>query len=79
MVVHPYNIEYRRLFLLHRGFKVCTGARYLVGYIGDDESKLDWVKKHMDMWERKMCNIRETAGKYPQEIYAAVVSAIQLE
>ena len=77
--LHPYNIESRKLFLLHCGFKVYMGARYLVGYIRDDESKLDWVKKHMYMWERNICKISETAGKYPQEIYAAVGSAIQLE
>ena len=30
-------------------------------------------------WEKKICAIRETVGKCPQESYAAVVRAIQLE
>ena len=30
-------------------------------------------------WEKNICMIRETAGKYPQENYAMVVRAIQSE
>ena len=55
---------------------VCTGACYLGGYIGDDDYKHDWLRKRTLMWERNINTIRETAGKYPQNIYAAVVRAI---
>ena len=33
----------------------------------------------MATWERKICTIRKTAGKYPQESYTMVVNSIQLE
>ena len=47
------------------------GARYLGGYIRDDEFKHDWLKKRMVTWEL------EAMGKYPQESYAAVGREIQ--
>ena len=31
------------MFGARDGFRVCTGARYLGGYIGDDESKQNWL------------------------------------
>ena len=58
---------------------MCTGARYLGSYIGDDESKRDWLIEHTATWEINLCKIRKTAGKYPQESYAAVVRSIQPE
>ena len=54
-------------------------TRYLGVYIRDDESKCDWLENHRETWERKICTISETVRKYPQESYAAVVRAIQLE
>ena len=61
------------------GFKVCTGARYLGSYIGDDDSKHDWLRKRTLTWEKNINTISETIGKYPQESYAAVVHVIQSE
>ena len=37
LIVRPDNIEAGKVFRARRGFRVCTGARYLGGYIGDDE------------------------------------------
>ena len=48
MIVHPINLESGGLFGQCHGFKVCTGARYLGGYIQDDKSKVDWLKKHTE-------------------------------
>ena len=39
MIVHPNNPKAIKLFVLRHGFNVCTVARYLGGYIGDDEFK----------------------------------------
>ena len=39
LIVHPDNPKSRKLLGFHNGFKVCTGARYLGGYIRYDESK----------------------------------------
>ena len=45
LIVCPDNIEAGKVFVARHGFKVCTGARYLGGYILDDESKHDWLKQ----------------------------------
>ena len=58
---------------------MCTGARYLGGYVGDNESKRHWLRERTLTWEKNISMISETAGKYPQESYAAVVCVIQSE
>ena len=60
-------------------FKVCTGARYLGGYIGDEKSKRDWLRDRTLTWEKNINTIIKTVRKYPQESYSAVVHAIQPE
>ena len=79
LVVNPQKIEAGELFGRRHGFKVCTGARYLGVYIGDDISKGDWLKDYIDKWERYICAPRKTADKYPQESYAAVDHVVQSE
>ena len=79
MIVHPKNILAGELFEAHHGFTVCTAARYISSYIGDDKSKYDWLKKRTKKWERKICVVTKMAGKYSQEIYAAVARTIQTE
>ena len=56
---------------------MCTGARYLRAYIGNDYSKHDWLRECKMAWEQNICTISKMVGKYPQEIYAMVVHAIQ--
>ena len=77
--MYPDNIEARKEFSVRHVFKVCTGAHYLGGYIGDDESKRNCLRERTLMWENTIGTIRETAGKCPQESYAAVAHAIQPE
>ena len=48
MIVHMDNSESVKLFGAHHGFMVFTGAHYLGGYIGDDESKFDYLKKRTE-------------------------------
>ena len=62
----------------HR-FKVFTGTIYLGGLIGDGKSKREWLKDRTSKWETKICEITETAERYPQKSYAVVVCAIQTE
>ena len=45
LIVHPENLKDGKEFGPRHGFKVCTGARYLGGYIGDNESKSDWLRE----------------------------------
>ena len=61
------------------GFKVFTVAHYLGSFIGGGKSKNDWLKERTNTWEKNIHMISETAGKYTQEIYAAVVHTIQSE
>ena len=77
MIVRPENIEAGKLFGRSYGFKVCTGARYLGGYIRDDEPKHDCMRERNLMWENNINTISKTAGKYPQDSYAAVIHSIQ--
>ena len=67
------------LWCFNHGFRVCTGARYFGGYIGDNNSKHDWLRERTLTWEKNINTISKTAGKYPLESYAAVVRVIQSE
>ena len=76
IIVHPDNIKNRKEFGARHGFKVCTGPRYLRGYIGDDNYKSNRLREFTLMWEN-IGIISKPAGKYPQDSYSAVVRAIQ--
>ena len=65
------------MFGARHGFRVCMGARYLGGYIGDKKFKHYWLRERTLILEKNINTIGETAGKYPQEIYAAVVREIK--
>ena len=43
LIVRPENIEAGKVFRARHGFRVCPGARYLGGYIGDNKSKQYWL------------------------------------
>ena len=45
MIMHPENIESGKRFGFCHGFKVCTGVIYLGGFIGNNESKRNWLKE----------------------------------
>ena len=50
LIVHPYNVKYRKLFVSYHGFKVCMGAHYVGGYIRYAECKRDWLKYCTETW-----------------------------
>ena len=77
LIVSPENLEAGKVFRARHGFKVCTGARYLGGYIRDNNSKHDCLRESTLTWENNINTIRKTAGKYPLEGYATVVREIQ--
>ena len=79
LIVHPENLEAGKEFDTCHGFKVCKGTLYLGGYIGDDDSKSDWLRERTLTWEKNISTISENVEKYPQGSYAAVVCAIQPE
>ena len=65
LVVHPQNPELGEELRRHHRFKVCTGAHYLGGYIGDEKTKGDCLKYCKEKWERDICAFRKTANKCP--------------
>ena len=77
--MNPESLEAGKVFGQLHGFKVCTGGRYLGGYIGDDDSKQDWLKECMLTWEKNIGTISKTAGKYTHESYAMMERTIQSE
>ena len=70
------NIEAGKLLDEHHRFEVCTGACYLVVYIGYEKYKRKWLRDRMDKWDRIIHAFTKTVDKYFQESYAAVVCAI---
>ena len=52
LIILMENLEAGKEFGSRHGFKVCTGARYLGGYIGEDESKSDWLRERTLKWEK---------------------------
>ena len=66
MIVRPENLEARKVYRSGHTFRVCTSARYLGGYIGENESKCDGLRERTLTWEKNISTISETAGKYTQ-------------
>ena len=50
LIVRPENLEAEKKLGARHGFKVCTGARYLGGCIGDNEYKCDWLRERTLTW-----------------------------
>ena len=70
LIVRLENIEAGKVSGARHGFRVCTGARYIGGYIGDDESKCNWLIERTLMWERNINTISETL----MDIHTAIVT-----
>ena len=50
LIVRLENLEAGKVFGARHAFRVFTGAHYLVGYIGDDDSKRDWLRECTLTW-----------------------------
>ena len=59
------NPEEGGLFGRCHGLSLCTGARYLGGYIGYRVSKSDWLKNWAEKFKRDILALSKTADKYP--------------
>ena len=56
------------MFGARHGFRVCTGARYLGGYIGDDESKRDFMRDRTLTWGKNINTIRKPRRNIPRRV-----------
>ena len=56
------------MFGARQGFRVCTGAPYLEGYIGDNKSKRDWLRERSDVGEEYQHDQRNRGEISPGEL-----------
>ena len=78
--MHPENLKAGKRFGASSRFKVCTGARYLGGYIGNEKSKCEWLKDRTEKWGRNIHAIAKMAvGNYTHQSSTMVISVIQSE
>ena len=63
LIVHTKDIMAGKKFWVRHGFKMCKGAHYFGGYIGDDKYTSSWLREHTLMWEKFFSVISETMGK----------------
>ena len=65
LIFHPDNLQAGISFGNDYGFKICTGARYLGGFIWDEYPKPEWTIVYTAV--KKICMINKNDVKYPQE------------
>ena len=65
LIIRPDNIEAGKEFRERHGFRVCTGACYLGGYIGDNKYKHDWLRDRTLTWDNNINTISEITGNIP--------------
>ena len=68
LIVHPENLEAGKEFGARHRFKVCTGTRYLRGYIEDDKYKIDWMRKSTPTWEKNIIRVKNCGEISPGEL-----------
>ena len=73
------NIDTGISFCTRHGFKICIGAHYLCGFIGDIDFKRKWLIGWKVVWEKDIGKISKSDVKYPQESYTEIVCTIQSE
>ena len=68
LIMHPDNPTAGKESGLRHWFKFLTGARYLGGFIGDDESKCEWLKYWTSKWEKKIARSPKWWGNIPRRV-----------
>ena len=57
LILTPEILEVEKVFGSRYIFRVCRGARYSWGYIGNDEFKHDWLRERTLTWEKNINTI----------------------
>ena len=68
IIVHTENLAAGKYFGLRHGFNFFTGARYLGSFIGDGESKCEWLKYRTSMWEKNFVRSPKRRGNTPWRV-----------
>ena len=79
IVVPPEKMERANEYFSDLGLKVVEGARYLGGFIGSEEKKVEWLQPKVENWVHEVECLAGAAASYPQSAYCALTRAVQSE
>lgn len=60
-------------------FKICTGTRYLGGFVGEEDARNRWVDEKMMEWSNMIQQMSNLASRCPHTIYTGMKSCLQRE
>ena len=79
LVVQPRNVERAKATFAPLGFTIVTGARYLGGHVGTVESKNEYVKERVKLWEEGIISLSRIAKSSPQCAFVGLQKSLQSE
>ena len=79
LICNPSNSQAAADAFKDFGFKITSGARYLGGFIGTDESKADWIKKQVSDWKDGIEALASIAKSSPQCAFVGMRLSLQSE
>ena len=81
VVVHPgHEALAHEFFNVHRrlGFEICTGTRYLGGWIGTEVSRDEYVTEKVLGWESTVKELAMVASQhYPHSAFTGLTKSLQ--
>ena len=63
LIVNPENLKAGKVFGARHRFKICTGPRYLGGYIGENQCISDWLRERTLTWNKKNWHDQKNYGE----------------
>ena len=66
-------------FFLDENFDVVCGYQYLGGYIGAEESKIQWIENKIAGWSEGVTKLTKVADRNPQSAYVGLQRSYQQE
>ena len=79
LIVKPQSVEAAKAKFQHLGFQVVTGARYLGGFIGTEESKMEWVRGKVEKWAEHVRSLSVVARSSPHCAFVGLQKSLQSE
>jgi hypothetical protein len=75
--VRKHNLEAAR-----REFPEFTnteGARYLGGFIGEEDARREWLREKAEVWKEAVLDLASAAPNFPQAAYSGLQKSLQQE
>lgn len=79
LLVQPADVQRAAEIFSDLKVEIQTGARYLGGYLGTKEKKLEWVRERVEEWTTGVKALAKVCSKEPQHAYCALVKYMQHE